>query len=113
MQKVFNIYYSIGNRTFQMFRGTPCSTVATFYSNNEDTFLLIILWSMTSAFQIVSLQFEKLLVETSICLHDYVSLLFESFVEIEIEIESRLHCIDIYDDKLKIGVPAELLIKEI
>ena len=50
---------------------------------------------MTSVFQIVSLQLEKLLMETSIRLHDYVSLLFESFVEIKIKIESRLHCIDL------------------
>ena len=51
---------------------------------------------MTSVFQIVSLQLEKLLMETSIRLHDYVSLLFESFVEIKIKIESRLHCIDLW-----------------
>ena len=54
---------------------------------------------MTSAFQIVSLQLEKLLMETSIYLHDYVSLLFESFVEIKIKIESCPHCIDIFDYK--------------
>ena len=32
------------------------------------------------------------------CVHVYVSLLFESLVEIKIKIESRLHCIFINDD---------------
>jgi len=50
--------------------------------------------------QITSLQVneENLLKVGSLCLHVYVPLLFKRLVEIKIEIESRLYCIDIYKD---------------
>ena len=50
------------------------------------------------SFGVTSLQVnkEKLLIDNFFCV--CVSILIQSFVEIKIEIESRLHCIDIHDD---------------
>ena len=49
-----------------------------------------------SIYKFTSKQREDLILTTSLCLRVYVSLTFERLVDIKIEIESRLHCIDIY-----------------
>ena len=49
-----------------------------------------------SIYKFTSKQREDVILTTSFCLRVYVSLTFERLVDIKIEIESRLPCIDIY-----------------
>ena len=47
-------------------------------------------------YKFTSKQREDVILTTSLCLRVYVSLTFERLVNIKIEIDIRLYCIDIY-----------------